>query len=60
MRLTLTLLGYCVLVVEHDEPWDWHLDHHALADLLDRAHHGEPPGVLLTELWANSEHEQHG
>lgn len=58
MRLTLTILGWRVaaLDVEHAEQWDWYLNHADLADLLDRAHHGEQPGVLLTELWANSEH----
>lgn len=58
MRATLRLFGLTVatLDVEHDEQWDWYLNHTDLTELLDRAHHGETPGVLLTELWANCEH----
>lgn len=58
MRYTLRLFGLIVatLHVEHDEQWDWYLTHEGLADLLERAHDGEVPGMLLTELHANAEH----
>ena len=30
-----------------------------LRQVLDRAHAGEDPGLLYTELWANSQHEDY-
>lgn len=38
----------------------WVLSDEDLAEMMERAHMGEEPGVVIAEFYANSEVEQHG
>lgn len=64
MHLTLHIAGRHILTIgdppHHDddpgEELDWTITSTDLTHLLDRAHHGEEPGALLIELYANADH----
>ena len=66
MRLSLTVCGHHLITlhtgqpepVELDPDCYWVIRGSALLNALHQAHHGEMPGTVYAELYANSSHEQ--